>query len=343
MSQSVQLNNNAITTWGVAGGTEALTERNLIMASGVITTPRQIAITGLADNGSGQVRLTMASRTDLATGMILNANALFVTGAQNVAYTITYVDSTHVDLLTRSFTGVTWTGAGFLTANALNWAVPDSWVNMSGTSGVYGNFKVLSVSESADVWSITTNLAGGWPTGVTGLRAHPCANLSGTGNTGCPEALEHSMSYAQNKPMYSYANRPYDKTLTTTPAARPTVWGALTATDAMSVNVTTAYTGVQGTLTWRPTQFATQVRVLRAGSIVSMDLAINTKISGNRIYNGATQAWSGSQSGDTLPAFQSGDWLVGQFLSGPTLSANVSGESAGPVLVWEVKADQGIS
>ena len=102
------------------------------------------------------------------------------------------------------------------------------------------------------------------------------------------------------------------------------------------------WAGPTGTLTWRPTQFANQFRVLRSGSVTSLDLTINAKITGNRVYNGATQTWSGAQSGDSLPTLLAGDRLIGTHVSAPCLSANVSADNAGPVIVYEVKADQGI-
>ncbi len=224
-------------------------------------------------------------------------------------------------------------------------AVPDNWVRFLNSSGLtIAVAKVLDVTRDATNCYITTTLAGGFPTGAAFIKDHPCARFSGSNNTGCAEAIEWSLAPAQNKPIYSYVRRTYDKTLLTGSAApAPISWGLMTATDAMSVDVTTPYTGVQGSLYFRPTQFANQVRVLRGGSIVTMDMRINVKAAGKRTYNGVTNTWGGAIDGnDILPAFQAGDWLVGAFISSPTLSANVSGESAGPVLVYEIKSDQGI-
>jgi len=181
-----------------------------------------------------------------------------------------------------------------------------------------------------------------WPfTPVSRLKVHPCPDFTMIDCTGVAPELRDWNNATPRLPYYSYTGRTYTETLGTggsEPA--PSTLGELTATDAMSVDVTTAYTGV-GALTWRPSQFATQVRVWRAGAQVSLDLAINAKIAGTRTYNGATQTWSGGQTGDTLPAFQSGDFYI-TTQSTPTLSANVNGQGLGPVLRYEIKTDQGI-
>lgn len=339
-SESVAITNSTVSAF--SSGSYNDTIAGLAMASGIIKAVKRLAVTAFADNGSGFVRLTVASTADVATGQTLSASGVFVTGGQNTGYAITIVDGTHIDLLTRAFSGTTWTGSGNLVNLALRWAIPGRWINLLGTGGTYGNFQVVDIYDDATYTYVSTNLAGGWPTGTTSISPHPCSSWTASNNTGCPEIIEHSMSYAQNKPIFCYANRTYDKTLATNNTVQPTVYGALTDTAAISVNVTTAYTGPTGTLTWRPTQFATQFRVLRSGTVTTMDFTINAKITGNRVYNGATQTWSGAQSGDVLPVLQAGDRLIGTHVSAPCLSTNVSADNAGPVIVYEVKANQGI-
>lgn len=338
-SKSVAITNSTVSALSTGSFTDTIA--GLAMSSGIVKIIKRVAVTGCADNGSGKVRLTVASTTDLATGQSLNVSGVFT--ATFGGYALTVIDGTHVDLLTLTFASVTFTGSGNLVSLALRWAIPGYWVNLLGASGTYGNFQVLDVSEDSTYTYVTTNLAGGWPTGTTSISPHPCQIWTASNNTGCPDIIEHSMTGAQNKPMFSYVNRTYDKTLATNNTVQPTVYGALTDTAAISVNVTTAYTGPTGTLTWRPTQFATQFRVIRSGTVTTLDLTINARIAGNRVYNAATQTWSGAQTGDSLPALQAGDRLIGNHVSAPCLSTNVSADNAGPVIVYEVKADQGIT
>jgi hypothetical protein len=231
-----------------------------------------------------------------------------------------------------------------VTSDLPTWAAIGGWIRFIASGGhTIGFAQVLDLSMDASYTYVTTNLAGGFPSGSATITVHPCPIWSGLNNVGCPEAIEHSMAYAQNKPAFSYVNRTYDKTLLPSGAAvKPTFWGLLTATDAMSVDVQAAYVGALS-LTWMPTQFTNQFRVWRSGAVVNLNMVINAKIAAKRTYNGATQTWSNAQSGDTLPTFQAGDWMLGTLTSTPSLSRDVSAESNGPTIVWEIKTDQGIS
>lgn len=175
------------------------------------------------------------------------------------------------------------------------------------------------------------------------LKDHPCPDLTVISSTGTAPELEDLNQMPARRPAYSFIKRAYDETLTTTgTAANPVLIGALNDTDAISINVTTAYSG-GGSLSWKPTRFSNQFAVWRAGAQQLLDMTINAKIPGNRVYNGATQTWSGAQSGDSLPVLQAGDWLYGSFSSPPTLSASVAGQGLGPVITYTVKCDQGIT
>jgi len=222
-------------------------------------------------------------------------------------------------------------------ANVLRGLAPGTWVTFDDKMFD----QIVDVYEDGTYFYVQFANTTSWPFTVTRIHVHPCPDLTVITSTGTAPELQDLNAMTAREPMYSYARRTYTETLATNNTIQPTLWGLLTDTAAMSVNVTTAYTGVSA-LTWRPTQFANQVRVLRSGSVTTMDLTINAKIVGNRVYNGATQTWSGGQSGDTLPAFQAGDRLIGTFVSAPCLSANVNGQGLGPVIVYEVKADQGI-
>lgn len=62
-----------------------------------------VAISGAADNGSGKVRLTVASTTGWTTGDIKQIAAVTGTTEANGEHTITVVDGTHIDLASVNF------------------------------------------------------------------------------------------------------------------------------------------------------------------------------------------------------------------------------------------------
>jgi len=344
--KSTKVTNSTINEF--IGSSSGYNVNNYPMTLGVIRTRRQMIVSNVTTSPGGKARITVDSTTDVGTGATYNFDALFTNrSGQDV---VTVVDGVTVDLnnvtMATGGTGgnpIVWTGAGRLLGAAQSWATPGYWCNMIAT-GIVGNFQVLDQWNDNDYIYVQTNLAGGWPSGVTGFGSHPCMKFEGSNNLGCREILEHSMAPAQGKPIFSYVNRTYDKNLKTGSAEpSPIAWGELTGTSAMSINVTTPYTGVVGTLQFKPTQFTNQMRVWRSGALVNLNMIINVRNPGNRVYNASTQTWSGGQAGDTLPALQAGDRLVGTFISNPTLSADVSAESAGPVFTWEYTTDQGFT
>ncbi|HUC70367.1 MAG TPA: hypothetical protein VMS01_04165 [Stellaceae bacterium] len=79
------------------------------------------AITGVANNGSGLVRLTVTSTTDLATGNNVSIEGVGgAVGANGDTWTITVIDSTHVDLQGSAFAGLTHTCSWGSTDNAIS-------------------------------------------------------------------------------------------------------------------------------------------------------------------------------------------------------------------------------
>lgn len=67
---------------------------------------KQIRVTGAANNGSGLVRLTVASTIGFTTGEIGNVYGVRGTSEANGAWTITVVDATHIDLQGSTFANV---------------------------------------------------------------------------------------------------------------------------------------------------------------------------------------------------------------------------------------------
>lgn len=96
-----------------------------------------IAITGAANNGSGLVRITVGSTTGFVTGDIHTVSSVAGTTEANGAWTITVIDSTHIDLVGSAFVNTytsggliskfsSWTSLGSATAaraGAAQWAV----------------------------------------------------------------------------------------------------------------------------------------------------------------------------------------------------------------------------
>ena len=145
------------------------------------------------------------------------------------------------------------------------------------------------------------------------------------------------MSGAQNKPIVSYANRTYDKTLTGL-ASGPRIWGRIVS---IKVNVTTPYTGTQPTLMWKfNTGNAAPVRKAD-GTIKAINLQIDAKVAGERVFTPSGN--SNIKPNDVAPTLVAGDTAMGGFFVAAQLTSDVSGESAGPVINLEIICDQGIS
>ena len=78
-----------------------------VYASGVFSQ----AVTGAANNGSGLVRLTMASTTGLSTGNTVIVSGVGGTTEANGQWVATVVDGTHIDLQNSAFSHA-WTSGG---------------------------------------------------------------------------------------------------------------------------------------------------------------------------------------------------------------------------------------
>lgn len=72
-----------------------------------------VAITGAADNGSGEIRLTVGSTTGWTTGDIKDIADVGGTTEANGTWTITVVDGTHIDLDGSTFANA-WTSGGYV-------------------------------------------------------------------------------------------------------------------------------------------------------------------------------------------------------------------------------------
>lgn len=313
------------------------------MTSGVIRCRRSMTVTNKTANGSGKVRLTVNDTTDVgAVGVqgSVNWNLTGVFTNLQGQQPVTVIDGTTVDLDNITAASVTWTGGGTLDNSAQSWAIPGYYCNMwSPTNGVgiVANFQVTDQSNDANYIYINTNLSGTWPANVNSFGPHTCIDFSGTGNTGCPEIIEHSRPYAQRKPIYSCAYREFDQTWGTGQAQpQPYMVGEI---KAIRVNVITPYTG-SGNLTWRLSGSDNWQMTRANQSVVNLALSINAKIAGLRTITPTGN--TGLQTGDSFPTLAVGDRLGRESFSSPTFSKSVNGENLGPFITLEMETDQGI-
>jgi hypothetical protein len=321
------------------------------MTDGVIRFRRKAAVLGIAASPAGKVRLTVADTTDIGTGHLFNDSDIFTNRSEN-QYTVTVVDSTHLDITTVDFaTGgsggvpLVWTGSGMLLSDGLSWAIPGYYVNMnSGTTGVgvVGNFRVLDQWNDTDYIYVQTNLAGTWPSNVASIGLHSCPDLRATGNVGCPEIVEQSLPEAYAKPIWSYSYREYDHTHVKDNLIKPKMWGTITS---IKVNVVTPYTGTWGSLKYRQSEFNNWPITQADGTTYMMDLRIDVRTAGLRVITPSGN--TGIQAGDTVPTLAVGDRMGGVSNNSPVYEnggtvRDVSGEGLGPFLSVEIITDQGI-
>jgi len=73
-------------------------------------------VTGAINNGSGLIRLTVATTNGMITGQYVTVQDVGGVSAANANWTITVIDSTNVDLQGSVFAG-TYTSGGYLINN----------------------------------------------------------------------------------------------------------------------------------------------------------------------------------------------------------------------------------
>lgn len=108
-------------------------------------------VTGATNNGSGLIRITVASTAGLSTGNVIQVGGIGGVSAATGVWTITVVDGTHLDLqgstFSGSFTSNGWYGTG-QDSTGIAWKEPGSIpsstrvysgadLNVDGTGGAY--------------------------------------------------------------------------------------------------------------------------------------------------------------------------------------------------------------
>lgn len=234
-------------------------------------------------------------------------------------------------------------GSGVITVPSskwpVRWAVPGTNCFWGNTSEWGRSFRVLNVTQDASNVYAQTDWIGGFPAAPVEpgnklyIHVHPCPLWSGTGNTGCADAVDLSQSGAQNRPLYEYTRRTYDGSVQN--PALVTIRGDVVS---IKVNVTTPYTGVLGT--YKIQLYSKYVDSSNVAGEYSFR-SVNLKIAGERVIT--PSGVTGNQSGDddlSLP--DTSTWLSGSLLV--QFTSDISGESAGvrPSVTVEVETNQGV-
>lgn len=326
------------------------------MSGGIIQYPNGVNITNVADNGSGNPRLTVSSTTGFTTGQLVNVGSVTgSTGVNGGNASITVVDGTHFDLLSNTLGG-SYTGGGVVGNYAPGWAVPGAYLYWSGSNGVGGLFKIIDVTQDVTNTYVQTDQAGGFPSiPSTGNKLSIITlgtpSMTCTGCSGSPEALDLAAAPAAGLPIYSYASRQITGASGASAILpRIQMYGNMTA---IHFNVTNAYSGA-GVLTFKLSQFDNWQILNSANAEVSWNSAggggpqVNAKSVGDRqITLSGVTCPTGSCTGDTgltLPDATK-SWFQGASLSSPIFSADVSASCPGancPAITLTMQTNQGV-
>jgi hypothetical protein len=277
------------------------------ISSGVMSSPDGVNVTGIADNGSGLVRLTVTSTTGwTSSGAYTNVSNVFASGPNsNGAYNFTVIDGTHIDLLSTTFAGSVYTGAGQLQQSAPRWAVPGTNLFWAGVIAAEAVFQVTGVTQDASGTHIATSQTGGFPNipisvgGLANLRIQQ-PKWTCSGCTGVADAVDFAGAPA-NTPMYSYSKRTYVNSST---LDQHLIIGKVTS---IKYNVTQAYTGSTSPLTMQVVERG----VVPAGTAQFHGPFIDLRTAGLRTVtpsgvtcdtgSGPVAGGCGADSGLTLP------------------------------------------
>ncbi len=210
--------------------------------------------------------------------------------------------------------------------------------------GNFGGFNVLDVTQDGTgiyLHTDWTGSGGGFPVraffgGKLYMRRHPAKSCTFTNVMGCAEVVDLSGAPA-GSPINSYTKRSYTGSIAV--GDYIALYGKI---KRITIRVPTQYTGPTGTVN-ASVQFLGTVK-MSDSSDVSFNPIINLKTAGTRSLDctgGYPAAWTGGQTGDTLPTVTEDWWLCGAHHMSMT---DVSGESSGgwPAFSIEIETDQGV-
>ena len=241
-----------------------------------------------------------------------------------------------------------WSGANNASETQTRGLVPGHYAMWKGS--LQGRvFKVVSVTQDVDNTYITTNEAGGFPTGGTwasgglSVNPHPAPVFTASGLTGADSAT--SLNGCTSLPMFSCRSFTYTGSATggTNTQYGPTIWGELdTFTYTNNVPFTNA-----GTLTWTISRFGnwsilkTDLTTVSYGTSPNGQTIINTKLpssAGGGTRTLTTSGAAGTQTGDTLTTPPANAWFGGSASSGPIFSADTPSDS--PQVTMTLRTNQ---
>jgi hypothetical protein len=304
------------------------------MSNGVISFPNGTAVLGAANNGSGKVRLTVASTAGLASNDRVNVSGIAGTYEANGGNKlITVIDATHVDLPEASFAN-SFKSGGFISLYAPRWAVPGTYLLWVGSQGTGPVFRVLDVTQDQNFTYIKTDQAGGFPAysgAKLAIRVHPAPKFTCRNCSGSNDALDLSSAPA-GAPLYSYSKRTYSASSGTTPGLKVNMWGKLSSA---KFNVTTP---ASGPLQFQLSQFNNWPVMDGRGAVANFGPAINMAVAGQRTVTRTGVA--GMQTQDKLGVPSDPAMMLGTSYSGPTF--NAATKSSAEITV-ELVTDQGIA
>lgn len=244
---------------------------------GVLSYPNTVPVTGIADNGSGAVRLTVPSTSGWATGALTSMSGIFARGPNNnLPKKITVVDETHIDLQETIFAGSVWSGGGSLNNSAPRWAVPGTNFFPTGQWGPSTPaLRVTGVTQDSAGTHIATTLSGRYPNiplsnGKSSLMVQ-MPYWTCTHCTGSAQAVDFSGA-PPNIPFASYSNRTW--TGSTQLVSFP-LWGMV---KSIKINVTQSYKGSINPLLFN----LPDATVTRSGKTAFWDAFVDLRTAGLR-------------------------------------------------------------
>lgn len=145
---------NAYTCGAATDTPGSITDKEVIQVQ-FVNAATTLAITGAANNGSGKIRLTLASTASLSTNQWITVDGYSVSGGQQGGglWKIQVIDSTHIDLVNTfgsqpSVFASTYVSGGSICTATLN-------VNSRGAKPIVNSY---GGSESSSIPAITANL-----------------------------------------------------------------------------------------------------------------------------------------------------------------------------------------
>jgi hypothetical protein len=338
---------NALRPAGVTDGIEV----SATMSNGVIQIPNGTRIRGIANNGSGNVRLTVDSTAGFTSGKsyyiaCMPSGATYLKGAPR---RVAIIDGTHMDLNVAYSSRQPYTGHGCVGytpgGGAVRWAIPGANVFWSGIYPTEGrSFRITDVTQDAHNTYIHTSLSGGFPNlphgkyGL-GIKVSPAPRFTCTGCSGAYIKYNNLNDAPAGAPLMSFFKHTYTGSLGTNTRVPVNVWGT---SPQITLNATSVYSGA---LTFNMVRDGIWRGILSDGTASTYGPAINvgsTSVPGARIITlaGAT----GMQIGDSIPSLPLYFWSVG-LATAPWFSADASAACPGPncpTVTVTIQTDQGI-